>query len=103
MRVLCKVCDVVSAYFKHKTNTNNQGRSQRGATGANAPARLSGAPKTFARPCGVAVANFLRIYTRPLTDNLVPAAPNGSGASHQEAMGSFSDLRVLVPPKNGVP
>ena len=42
-----------------------QGRSQGRATGANAPTRLSGAPRgPLTRLCGVSIVNFLGIRMR---------------------------------------
>ena len=46
-----------------------QGRSQRGATVANAPARLSGARGPLTRLCWVAVVNFPDKHIRPPAAN----------------------------------
>ena len=64
-KLLCKANGIVIQQIR------TQGRSQRSATDAKAPARLIGAPATtfFTHQCGIAVRHFLGKLTRPPAAN----------------------------------
>ena len=89
-----------------------QGPSQWGATGANAPARLSGAPeRPLTHLCGVAISSFLGIHTRaPAVNQTLPKrqgppikAQSSSGAPWSELESQIeSRWGPLRPPYDGV-
>ena len=76
-----------------------QGRSQQGATGTNAPARLTGAPRgPLTSHCGVAVANFL-LPRRPTAPNCALSKCQGLLSSALNIL--WSDLRSQIKSQRG--